>query len=174
MYRELPGPMKVMDWIEEQVSVALADGRNELTWTTPSGFASPEADEKDIQVVELQLMGRCKISIASDSQEVDHSTTRMQHHRILFTTRCLPRHLSQSASTLRWSSYDSVLCRATDMACLSAIVRETYMHLFAEHDYLNDWASKSDNHHHPSLAILNLRASSNPPIFLLTWQPSTN
>ena len=30
MYRELPGPMSVMDWIEEQVSVALADGRTEL------------------------------------------------------------------------------------------------------------------------------------------------
>ena len=38
--------------------------------------------------------------------------------------------------------HDSVLCRATDMACLSAIVRETYMHLFAEHDYLTDWAKQ--------------------------------
>ena len=25
---------------------------------------------------------------------------------------------------------------------LSAIIRETYMHLFAEHDYLNDFASQ--------------------------------
>ena len=38
--------------------------------------------------------------------------------------------------------HDSVLCRATDMACLSTIVRETYMHLFAEHDYLVDWAEQ--------------------------------
>ena len=32
--------------------------------------------------------------------------------------------------------HDSVLCRATDMSALSSIVREVYMHLFAEHDYL--------------------------------------
>ena len=36
--------------------------------------------------------------------------------------------------------HDSVLCRATDMTELSRIVRETYMHLFAEHDYLTDFA----------------------------------
>ena len=38
--------------------------------------------------------------------------------------------------------HDSVLCRATDMSTLSTLVRETYMHLFAEHDYLNDFASQ--------------------------------
>ena len=54
MYRELPGPMKVMDWIEEQVSVALADGRDELTWTTPSGFVVlQKLMKKDTQVVTL-------------------------------------------------------------------------------------------------------------------------
>ena len=52
MYRELPGPMRVMDWIEEQVSVALVDGRNELTWTTPSGFVvTQKLMKKDTQVV---------------------------------------------------------------------------------------------------------------------------
>ena len=50
-------------------------------------------------------------------------------------------------SVLRFDSpvaliHDSVLCRATDMSSLSAIVRETYMHLFAEHDYLRDFAQQ--------------------------------
>ena len=36
--------------------------------------------------------------------------------------------------------HDSVLCRATDMSCLSSLVRETYLHLFAEHDFLTDFA----------------------------------
>ena len=31
---------------------------------------------------------------------------------------------------------------ATDMSVLSTIVRETYMHLFAEHDYLKDFAAQ--------------------------------
>ena len=38
--------------------------------------------------------------------------------------------------------HDSVLCRATDMSALSSIVREVYMHLFAEHDYLKDFAKQ--------------------------------
>ena len=36
--------------------------------------------------------------------------------------------------------HDSVLCRATDMTNLSTLVRDTYMHLFAEHDFLKDFA----------------------------------
>jgi hypothetical protein len=38
--------------------------------------------------------------------------------------------------------HDSVLCRATDMPTLSTIVRETYMYLFAEHDYLTSFAAQ--------------------------------
>ena len=38
--------------------------------------------------------------------------------------------------------HDSVLCRATDMGTLSSIVRETYMHLFAENSYLESWAEQ--------------------------------
>ena len=34
------------------------------------------------------------------------------------------------------------LCRATDMSCLSSIVRETYFHLFADHSYLESWAEQ--------------------------------
>ena len=36
--------------------------------------------------------------------------------------------------------HDSVLCRATDMDELSTIVRETYMNIFAEHEYLTRFA----------------------------------
>ena len=38
--------------------------------------------------------------------------------------------------------HDSVLCRSCDMATLSTIVRETYMHLFAEHEYLTSFAKQ--------------------------------
>ena len=177
MYRELPGPMKVMDWIEEQVSVALADGRDELTWTTPSGFVvTQKLMKKDTQVVTLQLMGRCEINVASDSQEVDR-----QHHKNA-TSPNLIHSLDASLlhlSAIRFNAplaliHDSVLCRATDQPILSAIVRETYMHLFAEHDYLKDWASKSgQQHHHQSLAISSQRASLKALIFSVngTYHP---
>ena len=50
-------------------------------------------------------------------------------------------------ATMRFKSpialiHDSVLCRATDMSILSTLVRETYMHLFAQHDYLKDFATQ--------------------------------
>ena len=54
--------------------------------------------------------------------------------------------LASFISTLRFDAplalYDSVLCRATDMGVLSYLLRETYMYLFAENDYLNDWATQ--------------------------------
>ena len=38
--------------------------------------------------------------------------------------------------------HDSVLCRATDMSALSAIVREVYMHIFSENFILESWAQQ--------------------------------
>ena len=34
----VPGPMAVMEWIEEEVAKAIDSGETELTWSTPSGF----------------------------------------------------------------------------------------------------------------------------------------
>ena len=38
--------------------------------------------------------------------------------------------------------HDSVWARATDMSTISERVRETYMHLFAEHEFLLDFAKQ--------------------------------
>ena len=37
--------------------------------------------------------------------------------------------------------HDSVLTRATDMTRLSSLVRETYMNLFSNNNYLKDFAA---------------------------------
>jgi len=68
----------------------------------------------------------------------------MQQHRTLFIR--LDASLLH-LSAIRFNAplaliHDSVLCRATDMSTLSSIVRETYMHLFAEQDYLTSWAAQ--------------------------------
>ena len=36
----VPGPMKVMRWIESRVSKAIKNGARDLSWVTPSGFQS--------------------------------------------------------------------------------------------------------------------------------------
>ena len=140
----VPGPMKVMKWIESEVAAAIDRGAKELQWVTPSGFVvTQKLMKKKVQEIELQLLGRCQIRIAvEDGDKVDRS-----HHKNA-TAPNLIHSLDASLlhlSALRFDApisliHDSVLCRATDMSVLSAIVRETYMHLFAEHDYLKTFA----------------------------------
>jgi len=142
----VPGPMAVMTWIESEVAEAIKGGATELTWTTPSGFVVTQRLMKpELQTIELQLLGRCQIKVAvGDSDKVD-----LLHHKNA-TAPNLIHSLDASLlhlSALRFDApialiHDSVLCRATDMSTLSTLVRETYMHLFAEHDYLNDFASQ--------------------------------
>jgi DNA-directed RNA polymerase len=140
----VPGPMSVMKWIESEVAAAIDHGAKELQWVTPSGFVvTQKLMKKKIEEIQLQLLGRCHIKIATeDGDKVDRS-----HHKNA-TAPNLIHSLDASLlhlSALRFDApisliHDSVLCRATDMSVLSAIVRETYMHLFAEHDYLKTFA----------------------------------
>jgi DNA-directed RNA polymerase len=144
MEHVVPGPMAVMKWIETEVSKAIKRGAKELQWVTPSGFVvNQRIMKKDVTRLELQLLGRCRISVATDdTDEVD-----INRHRAATAPNLIH---SLDASLLHLSInkfdkpialiHDSVLTQSVDMDELSAIIRETYMHLFAEHDYLNDFA----------------------------------
>ena len=69
----VPGALAVMNWIEKEVSNALKRGVDKLTWTTPSGFiVSQTIMKKKVEQLELQLLGRCRINVATgDTKEVD-------------------------------------------------------------------------------------------------------
>ena len=94
------------------------------------------------KTVELKLLGRVQIRVADGEKGVD-----IRHHRNATAPNLIH---SMDGSLLHISTlqfpypisliHDSVLCRATDMTYLSTLVRNTYMHLFAEHDYLRDFA----------------------------------
>jgi len=152
-----------MKWIEKEVANAIDEGFTELTWSTPSGFVvTQKLMKSQLTVVELQLLGRCQIKIATgDTETVD----RMHHKNA--TAPNLIHSLDASLlhlSTLRFNApisliHDSVLCRATDMGVLSTIIRETYMHLFAEHDYLTTFAKQ-------------INAKTKPPM-INTLEPSS-
>ena len=145
MHEVVPGPMAVMKWIEDEVSKAIRRGARELEWVTPSGFVVNQTIMKrKISRLQLQLLGRCDISLAKNSNEVD-----LNRHKAATAPNLIH---SLDASLLHLSIqefnkpialiHDSVLCRCVDMDELSTIIRETYMHLFAERDYLNDFASQ--------------------------------
>ena len=159
----VPGPMRVMKWIEQEVSNAIDRGLQEITWVTPSGFVvRQKLMKKEVKRIELQLLGSCKVHVAEgDTDEVDKN-----HHKNA-TAPNLIHSLDASLlhlSAIRFDApialiHDSVLCRATDMSVLSSIVRETYLHLFAEHDYLTAWGHQ-------------IGAESDPPI-IDTLQPES-
>ncbi len=162
MHNVVPGPMSVMKWIETEVAKIIKSGVEVLEWVTPSGFVvSQRLMKHETQTIRLQLLGRCELQIAKETDEV--SITR---HKAATAPNLIH---SLDASLLHLSVpkfnkpialiHDSVLCRATDMSTLSSLVRETYMELFANQNYLTDFASQ-------------IGAESEPPI-IGDLQPET-
>jgi len=144
MHTIVPGPMAVMKWIEDQVKEALKNNQTEFEWETPSGFVVRQKLYKaEMERITLQVLGRCNMRVAvGDSNTVDKArhkaaTAPNLIHSLDASLLCLAVLEFNHPIAL---IHDSVLCRATDMGELSRIVRETYMHLFAEHDYLTDFA----------------------------------
>ena len=142
----VPGPMRVMKWIESEVSNAIKRGATELQWVTPSGFVvSQRIFKKEFERITLQVLGQCNMRVGTgDSAEVDKArhkaaTAPNLIHSLDASLLCLSALDFNHPIAL---IHDSVLCRATDMSELSRIVREKYMHLFAEHDYLTDFANQ--------------------------------
>jgi len=143
MQKVVPGPMSVMKWIEDEVSKAIKRGATELEWVTPSEFVvNQRIMKKEKKNIKLQLLGEIQLKIAMDKKEAD-----INRHRAATAPNLIH---SLDASLLHLSIdrfdkpialiHDSVLTRAVDMDELSTIIRETYMHLFAERDYLKDFA----------------------------------
>ena len=144
----VPGPMKVMKWIEDEVSKAIKRGATHLEWVTPSGFiVSQRIFKKTYEDIRLQVLGKAKIRMkvaTGDSDTVDKArhkaaTAPNLIHSLDASLLCLSALEFDHPISL---IHDSVLCRATDMTDLSRIVREKYMYLFAEHDYLTDFAQQ--------------------------------
>ena len=145
VFQLFPGPASVMNWINNEVVACLKRGSDSIQWVTPSGFIATQRFFKlEMKQLDLQLLGRLRMNVAvGETEEVD-----LSHHKNA-TSPNLIHSLDASLlhlSVLEFDApialiHDSVLCRATDMSTLSTIVRETYMHLFAEHDYLKDFAS---------------------------------
>ena len=146
MNQVVPGPMSVMKWIEDEVSKAIKRGATQLEWVTPSGFTvTQQIFKKNFERITLKVLGQCNMRVATDnSNEVDKArhkaaTAPNLIHSLDASLLCLSSlHFDNPIALI----HDSVLCRATDMCELSRIVRETYMYLFAEHDYLTDFAKQ--------------------------------
>jgi DNA-directed RNA polymerase len=146
MSQVVPGPMSVMKWIEDEVSKAIKRGDTELEWTTPSGFVVVQRlMKKKMETIDLKLLGRCRLTVATaDGNIVDRTRHKAATApNLIHSLDASLLHLSVKRFDAPIALiHDSVLCRATDMSLLSTIVRETYMYLFADNDYLNTFAQQ--------------------------------
>lgn len=147
VFKLFPGPTQVMKWIEDEVGNAMKRGVEELVWTSPSGFVvSQKMMKPDVVKMDLQLLGKVKrVTVATGDSDV---VNKSKHKAA--TSPNLIHSLDASIlhlTALKFNApialiHDSVLCRATDMCTLSTLVRQTYMELFAERNYLQEWAEQ--------------------------------
>ena len=140
-----PGPLKVMDWIKEEMGNAIARGNGVIRWTTPSGFVvNQRRDKIKTKRLDLKLLGRCNFHVLDGVDGPDkrkHQASGAPN--LIHSLDASLLHLAFQRFDAPFSViHDSVLCRATDMGVLSTLVRQTYMYLFAENDYLTDFAQQ--------------------------------
>mgnify|MGYP003136739539 CR=1 FL=1 len=144
MSRVVPGPMAVMKWIEDEVAKAIKRGATHLEWVTPSGFVvTQRLMKRKVETIELKLLGRCQMRVATEETgEVDRNRHKAATApNLIHSLDSSLLHLSVEKFDLPIALiHDSVLCRATDMTHLSHVVREVYMQLFAEKNYLAKFA----------------------------------
>ena len=149
-----PGCLAVRDWIGKEMAAAIKRGNDVIEWVTPSGFhVYQKRNNYNTIRLDLALLGGCKFSVV----DKDTGPNPRKHKssgapNLIHSLDASLLHLTFQRFDVPFSViHDSVLCRATDMGCLNSIVRETYMVLFAEHDYLRDFAQQIEAETEPPI-----------------------
>jgi DNA-directed RNA polymerase len=143
MYEVVPGPMRVMDWIKQEVGAAFKRGVDRLQWVTPSGFVVKQNRRKySYKRVELEILGTCKIKLEDSPEGPDvngHKSSTAPNLIHSIDSSILHRAFLKFNAPFT-VIHDSVLCRATDMGELNRVVRETYYDIFSESNPLIEFA----------------------------------
>ena len=145
MEKVAPAPLKVMKWLSDAMAECIKRTGDVVSWTTPSGFkVEQKRDKFTSKQVEATLMGRCRMRLFDAVIGPDVGKHRSSGApNLIHSLDASLLHLAFQRFDVPFSViHDSVLCRATDMSALSSLVRETYMFLFAENDFLIDFANQ--------------------------------
>ena len=134
-----------MKWIGDVMAQCIKDNNDVVSWVTPSGFVVEQKRDKfTTKKIEAALMGRCQMRLIDVIKGPDVKKHRSSGApNLIHSLDASLLHLAFKRFDAPFSViHDSVLCRSTDMALLSTLVRETYMYLFAENDFLTDFANQ--------------------------------
>ena len=139
----VPGPLKVMDWLNREIGRAIKNGMDHIEWTTPSGFVVRQDLRKTKTIrIDAHLMGRVQIKIG-----VGHGEPDLNHHKNAgapnlihsMDSAILQLGLKDFAAPFT-CIHDSVLCGANHMDAMNEAVRAAYAKIFVEHSPLHDLA----------------------------------
>ena len=140
-----PGCLAVRDWIGKEMAACIKRGNEVVEWVTPSGFhVHQRRDHFKTKRINLAVYGGVKLNIIDEELGPNprkHKSSGAPN--VIHSLDSALLHLTFQRFDVPFTViHDSVLCRATDMSCLNSLVRETYMNMFAEHDYLTDFAQQ--------------------------------
>jgi DNA-directed RNA polymerase len=143
MFDIFPGPMRVMEWIKREVGAAFKRGADHLQWETPSGFIVKQNRRKRVvKRINLQILGRCDINLTTGFEGPDvngHKSSTAPN--LIHSLDASLLHLAFLKFNAPFTViHDSVLCRATDMTELNRVVREAYYDIFADGNFLQEFA----------------------------------
>ena len=134
MYQVAPAPLVVMKWIGDVMAQCIKDDNDVVSWVTPSGFVVEQRDKFTTKKIEAALMGRCQMRLIDVIKGPDVKKHRSSGApNLIHSLDASLLHLAFKEFDAPFSViHDSVLCRSTDMALLSTLVRETHVSLRRE------------------------------------------
>jgi len=158
----VPGPMRVMDWLNKEIGQAIRNGKDHIEWTTPSGFNVKQDLRKiNTERIDAYLMGRIQLNIGTSMGEPDRN-----HHKnagapnLIHSIDASILHLGLKDFSAPFTViHDSVLCLANQMDEMNTSVRKAYAKCFTDHSPLHDLAES-------------IEAETEPPM-VYTFDPGT-
>ena len=143
MRQIVPGPLQVMDWLNQEIGAAIKAGKEHIEWTTPSGFCVKQDLRKvNTERIKTNLMGEVKLLIGTSLGSPD-----LKHHKNAGAPNLIH---SMDASILQIGLvdfdqpftviHDSVLCGANHMDAMQSAVRRAYVEIFLHNSPLHDFA----------------------------------
>jgi DNA-directed RNA polymerase len=143
----IPGPIKAMRFIQQAAVEAIKDGRDYLTWRTPSGFTVIQDDRQtEVIKVETRLLGtRIQSKIAKDTSSLSPSPNQAKKGSAPNLVHSLDASLLHLVFS-QWDRpftviHDCVLGRSCDMRDLSREIRDKFVEIYRQ-PILKDWAEQ--------------------------------
>ena len=142
----LPGPINVMSWLKRSALEILDSGREEIKWTTPSGFVvSQDLRVSNTVEVKTRLMGgtriKCKIGDGYLGPDRSHHRSALAPN-VVHSNDAALLHLTFAFFEQPFTViHDCVLGRSCDMRQMGQDIRLHFAEMYKA-PVLEDWAAE--------------------------------